>query len=825
MKRLLCLLVTLCVLLGMMPTAVTAAAPIHMDQVTHQNPLYDGIVTQLPTPIQPRSAQARDIEYHATTAEAGAVVREAMARREPSVDVGLMIPNFEDQLMYDALYDIFDQAIVHTGTPTHGDYLQWQYASWGGGADGSLQGTTAYLIYTFSFTYYTTADQEAQVDTAIANLRSSLSLTGKSDYEKLTAIYRYICDNITYDNEHLNDQNYTLQYTAYAALINRTAVCQGYALLLYRLALEEGIDCRLIAGTGNGGPHGWNIARLDNLYYNLDSTWDAGETQWQYFLKCENNFGGHVRDAEYKTSAFHQSYPMSTTDYDGAHSHSYTAVTTPATCTADGQIVYTCTCGHSYTETLPSTGHHFGQWTQSQAPSCTADGQQKRTCGNCGLTETQAVTATGHSFSQWTTVTEPTCTQEGMEQRSCSRCHLTEQKALAATGHTMGQWTSTRAATCTQDGEQKRTCSHCDYFETRATAATGHSFGHWNQVEAPTCTEAGSEMRVCSTCSATESRAVSATGHNYRDDICQTCGQQKPGTVVVPAVPQIKSCYSKAQTSVKVTWTTVSGADGYELWRSTNPNDPNSWSRAKSILSGTTDRYTNQGLTVGVTYYYKIRSFVLDKDGERVCSDFSAVDYMPAAVVFDGPYSNATYRIRLRWNEIGGSHGYQIWRLDGDGTWRIVKTLGDKGNTLTNDQGGTTAYSNAGLTAGGQYTYRMRAFRITSDGRKVFGAYSEDITVAVKPNAPTLSVTCPKSGRAKLEWSAVNGAAGYQIWMSTSPNGGFQIIKSITNGATTYTKNDLVPGKTYYFQIRAYAEVEGKKTFSAFSPMTSIQIK
>ena len=488
-------------------------------------------------------------------------------------------------------------------------------------------------------------------------------------------------------------------------------------------------------------------------------------------------------------------------------------------------------CSHSSHDTSgnctacgAAVGHSYGAWTTTTAATCTAAGTQKRTC-SCGASESKSIAATGHSYGDWTESKAPTCTETGTEKRTCSKCSASETRSVAATGHSYGNWTESKAPTCTETGTEKRTCSKCSASETRSVAATGHSYGSWTQTKAPTCTENGTQKSTCSKCSASETKSIAALGHQYKNGKCSVCGKEQSGNVTVPAVPKIKSCFSRAQTSVKVTWTTVSGADGYELWRSTTPNDPNSWSRAKSILSGTTDRYTNQGLTVGVTYYYKIRSFVLDKDGERVCSDFSAVDYMPAAVVFDGPYSNATYRIRLRWNEIGGSHGYQIWRLDGDGTWRIVKTLGDKGNTLTNDQGGTTAYSNAGLTAGGQYTYRMRAFRITSDGRKVFGAYSEDITVAVKPNAPTLSVTCPKSGRAKLEWNAVNGAAGYQIWMSTSPNGGFQIVKSITNSATTYTKNDLVPGKTYYFQIRAYAEVEGKKTFSAFSPMTSIQIK
>ncbi len=287
--------------------------------------------------------------------------------------------------------------------------------------------------------------------------------------------------------------------------------------------------------------------------------------------------------------------------------------------------------------------------------------------------------------------------------------------------------------------------------------------------------------------------------------------------------PAIKSCYSKVQTAVKVTWTLVDGADGYELWRSATPEDESSWIRVKTVTDGATDRYTNQGLTPGTTYYYAVRAFRTDADGARIFSDFSAIDYMPAAVVLDNPYSNATFRIRLRWQEVGGSHGYQIWRQSEDGSWRVVKTLGDRDNTLTNDQGGTTAYSNCDLLPGQKYVYKMRAFRITEDGRKIFGAYSDEHTVATKPEAPTLTLSAIP-GKAQLRWEAVNGADGYHIWMSTQPDTGFTIKKTLTGDATSYTKYDLESGTTYYFKIRCFADVNGKKTFSDYSETLSITI-
>ena len=350
-------------------------------------------------------------------------------------------------------------------------------------------------------------------------------------------------------------------------------------------------------------------------------------------------------------------------------------------------------------------------------------------------------------------------------------------------------------------------------------APVGHTKDAGTVIKESTCTEKGQTRHTCTVCGEAFIAENPLLPHNFVDGSCTACG------LAALEDPVILSCYSKLQNSVKVTWGLVDNADGYELWRTTDPADEDSWKKVKTVDGGDTDRYTNQGLTVGVTYYYKVRAYMVDSNFNKVYSDFSNVDYMPAAVVFDGPYSNSTFRIRLRWNEVGGAHGYQIWRQNADGSWNIVKTLGDKGNTLTNNQGGTTAYSNTGLTAGSAYTYKMRAFRITEDGRKVFGAYSEEITVAVMPETPVVKGLSPKATRAELHWDALNGAAGYQVWMAESADGEYKIIKSITDGSPVYTKHDLTSGKTYYFKVRAYTEVDGKKTFGAFSSVLEITVQ
>lgn len=252
-----------------------------------------------------------------TVEAAGDYVREKMESRDESISFDYQMPSgSDDEALGAMLYSVCDEALKHTGVPTQGDYIAYQYGGWHGEIRGNR--STGVFTYTYTMTYYTTPEQEEEETEAINDLISSLDLSGKTKYERLTIIYDYICTHVTYDHDHLNDEDYTLQYTSYAALINGTAVCQGYSVLLYRMLLSSGIDCRVIAGTGNGGPHAWNIIGLSGKYYNADSTWD---TSWyasdyhHWFLRAEANFENHTRKEEYTTDEFNSDYPMDTSDY------------------------------------------------------------------------------------------------------------------------------------------------------------------------------------------------------------------------------------------------------------------------------------------------------------------------------------------------------------------------------------------------------------------------------------------------------------------------------------------------------------------------------
>lgn len=286
--------------------------------ITYVNPIYEDVISEEnlePLPENSNSEIAtysNEYGYLDTPEEAVSYLREQMKNRETYIVVNYTSTENNFGI---AARELSDAALEHTGVSTEGDYLKWSYGGWRAEESMGQIGGLYYFTVKYSVTYYTDFNQEQQVSARVSQVLSSLGLTGQNDYTKIKKIYDYICSNVTYDYSHLSDPTYQLQYTAYAALINGTSVCQGYAVLFYRMALQSGVDARLISGTGNGGPHAWNIVKIGSYYYNLDSTWDAGRSYYYYFLKNDSSFGDHGRDLEYASPEFYQRYRMAAENY------------------------------------------------------------------------------------------------------------------------------------------------------------------------------------------------------------------------------------------------------------------------------------------------------------------------------------------------------------------------------------------------------------------------------------------------------------------------------------------------------------------------------
>lgn len=202
-------------------------------------------------------------------------------------------------------------AIDEEDTALDGDYMRYSLTRWG--YSGTRIGKKTTL--NFEFTYKTSLEEEKAVTKEVKRILKELKLAEATDYEKVKAIHNYIIDHVSYDD--------TLKKaSAYDALVDQEAVCEGYSMLAYRMFTEAGIPCRIIAGTGNGVPHAWNIVRIKDEWYNIDLTWDDPITPdgkpvlvYDFFLKSTKDFVKHKRSKEYNTKAFVKAYPIASTSY------------------------------------------------------------------------------------------------------------------------------------------------------------------------------------------------------------------------------------------------------------------------------------------------------------------------------------------------------------------------------------------------------------------------------------------------------------------------------------------------------------------------------
>ena len=179
--------------------------------------------------------------------------------------------------------------------------------------------------------------------------------------------------------------------------------------------------------------------------------------------------------------------------------------------------------------------------------------------------------------------------------------------------------------------------------------------------------------------------------------------------------------------------------------------------------------------------------------------------------------SNSYNSIKLTWNKaINGANGYAVYRSTSkDGKYTLRKTITSK-NTIE--------FADTGLDTNTTYYYKVRAYRMIADKKK-YGSYSE--IVCAKPVLSKTTITVSStSKKATIKWNKVLGASGYKVYSATSSDGTYSLKKTITSINTlSYTNTNLVSGKTYYYKVRAYRNVNGNVVYGPYSVVKSQKIK
>lgn len=149
------------------------------------------------------------------------------------------------------------------------------------------------------------------------------------DYNKIMNAHDWIINNLQYEQNITNNNVYNL----YGALIEKSAVCEGYAEALKYILDEVDIPCVLVSGTatnseGKTERHEWNYVQLYGKWYAIDSTWDdpvvkgtgyvSDSIKHRYFLVGSNEMNkNHFPNGQMTESGQKFAYPTIETEKYG----------------------------------------------------------------------------------------------------------------------------------------------------------------------------------------------------------------------------------------------------------------------------------------------------------------------------------------------------------------------------------------------------------------------------------------------------------------------------------------------------------------------------
>ena len=348
-------------------------------------------------------------------------------------------------------------------------------------------------------------------------------------------------------------------------------------------------------------------------------------------------------------------------------------ITKEPTCTAKGEKTAKCTrC--TYTKTADvAKASHTEVTVKAVAPTCTKQGKTAgKKCSVCDriTVEQEAVPALGHQLGSYEITKEPTCTAKGEKTAKCTRCTYTKTADVAKVSHTEVTVKAV-APTCTKQGKTAgKKCSVCDkvILAQESITALGHSKKTIVITKATTKAN-GKKSIVCKTCGKSfgeniiyriqrvtlakekytydgKAKKPNVVVIDYNKDqlvedtdytVKYQSGRKAVGTYSVTV--NFKGKYSGKVTlyfkitlgkpadfkvtsgtsAVNFRWSSVKGADGYQMYYSTSEKG-----EYKKLTGTTKTSFKKTGLKAGQTYYFKVRAYK-KTDSATVYGSFSTV--------------------------------------------------------------------------------------------------------------------------------------------------------------------------------------------------------
>ncbi len=166
--------------------------------------------------------------------------------------------------------------------------------------------------------------------------------------------------------------------------------------------------------------------------------------------------------------------------------------------------------------------------------------------------------------------------------------------------------------------------------------------------------------------------------------------------------------------------------------------------------------------------------------------------------------------VSISYKKISGVTGYQIYRATSkSGKYKLIKT---------NKSSKTVTYTDTKLTSGKKYYYKVRAYK-TVKKKNTYSKYSSVVSATPIAKTPKVTVSNETYNSLRISYGKQSNISGYTIYRATSKSGKYTAIKNTSN--TQYSDVKLTPDKKYYYKVRAYRTVSGKKVYGKYSSVVS----
>lgn len=281
---------------------------------------------------------------------------------------------------------------------------------------------------------------------------------------------------------------------------------------------------------------------------------------------------------------------------------------------------------------------------------------------------------------------------------------------------------------------------------------------------------------------------------------------------IVPDTVQNMQISEAGTNTVDLSWSPVSGADGYTVQILKNGK----WVSVGNFV-GTSAQIS--GLLPGSVNYVRIAAYA-SSNGKTYIGNYNTAVKIETTVGAINPRVSvyANNFVTLTWDKQTAANGYEVFKYNASSKKYVLY------KNITNPNTNTCKVT--GLASNSKYNFKVRAYQI-DDSEKTyapFGTVVSQYTSIAKSNLNSAKSTSKK--KIKASWSKVGGASGYQVMWSTYKNFSKNYkTKSVTSKYLSKTVTAAQSKKTYYVRVRAYKTISGKKVYSQWSNTKKVKTK